>query len=404
MRTSYSALETYKLCTQKFKFQVIDRIPASKPKAAIFGTHVHRTLRYMFSADPLFPTLDQVLDFFRNNFPPPDQFDASPEEKDLYLASGERMLKNFYARNAPWNFSVVDLESHFEVLMEDTRRRETHVLAGRIDRIDKTATGYEVIDYKTNRRLPSQAAVDADLQMSIYALGLQKRWPHLEPEDVTLSLYFLKHSEKLSTRRTAASAAETAREVLGAISEIQGKLASGERFEPIPGPYCAVCPYQPICPAWRHLYRKQEAGIKSQEEIDAAIKEYFSLLKAREAHQARLDELKLQIRAYMEAQGYDRLFGEDGYIARTVQKRFGYDFDKVRAVLEPLGKWPEILVVDSKRLKTLLPAIPPEARSAIAEARTLIREFTVLTASAKKIPAPESARAASVPPPPQEPA
>src|SRR3989338_5960994 len=202
MRTSYSALETYKLCPQKYKFQEIDRVPAKKSKAALFGTHLHSTLKFMFSRDPLFPTLDEVLNYFREQWPPPEKIEVTPEEKSLYFAAGEEMLKKFYANNAPWNFNVVDLESRFEVLIEDPRRREAHVLAGRIDRIDKTEDGYEVIDYKTSRRMPSQTDVDRDLQMSLYSLGLQRRWPHVKPGESTLSLYFLKHGEKLSTKRS----------------------------------------------------------------------------------------------------------------------------------------------------------------------------------------------------------
>ncbi len=393
MRTSYSALETFKLCPQKFKFQAIDRIPAKTSKAALFGTHIHSALRYMFSQEPLFPTLDEVVSYFHTNFPPPEKFDAAPEEKELYLAEGARMLKNFYAKNAPWNFTVAGLESHFEVLLEDPRRRETHVLAGRIDRIDKTDTGYEVVDYKTSRRLPSQADVDKDLQMSIYSLGLQKRWPHVKAEDIKLSLYFLKHGEKLSTQRDASATEATAHDVLKIISDIQGRLSTGGYFEAVPGPYCGFCPYREICPAWRHLYKKQEAGNMNQDEADAALKEYFTLLKSQQEHEARLAELKFKIREYMEAGGYDRVFGEDGYLARSVQKRFSYDFGKVRAILEPIGKWADVLSADEKKLKALAGSLPPEVRSAIEDARVLAREFTVISASAKKIrPVPPSGK------------
>ena len=163
MRTSYSALETYKLCPQKFKFAVVDRIPAKPSLAASFGTLIHASLKYMFSRDPLFPTLDEVIQYFRDNWPSPEKLETTEEEKQVYLQEGERILKSFYAKNAPWNFSVVDLESHFEVLIEDPQKKETHVLAGRIDRIDRTEDGYEVIDYKTNRRIPSQADVDRNL-------------------------------------------------------------------------------------------------------------------------------------------------------------------------------------------------------------------------------------------------
>lgn len=388
MRTSYSAIETYKLCPQKYKFQELDRIPAKKSKAALFGTHIHATLKYMFSHDPLFPTLDEVLHYFREYFPAQEKMDLAPEERPLYLAEGERMLKTFYAKNAPWNFSVVDLESRFEVLIDDPRRGETHVLAGRIDRIDKTEDGYEVIDYKTSRRMPSQRDVDENLQLSLYALGLSRRWPHLEPDAIRLSLYFVKHGEKLSTRRTEEAMAETVHDVLDTVTEIQGQIASGG-FHPVPGPHCSFCPYRNICPAWRHLYRNETSGIKSQEKVDAAIAEYFELLKTTRGNAARLAELKATIAAYMEAEGFERVFGEGGYLARSRQQRFGYDFEKVRAILEPLGKWEEVLTADEKKLAALVQTLPPDIQRTIASARMLVREFSVITASIKRIRRPD---------------
>lgn len=389
MRTSYSALETYKICPQKYKFREIDRIPEEKSKAAIFGSHIHSTLKYMFSQDPLFPTLDEVIDYFRENWPPPEKLKMPDEEKEIYQREGQRILKNFYTKNAPWNYSVIDLESRFEVLLEDPRRGETHILSGRIDRIDKTESGYEVIDYKTARAMPAQEKVDRDLQMSIYALGLQKRWPHIKPENITLSLFFLKHGEKLSTSRSPEAIAATTRDVLKTISEVESKLSSGERFEPVPGAYCSFCSYKPMCPAWRHLYKNQSSKFKNQNELDEALKEYFELLKEDRKNGARLVELKEKIKEFMEREGFDRVFGEDGYIARSRQKRFAYDFEKVRAILEPLGKWEEILTADDKKLKILLKALPLEVQAQIEEAKVLTKEFTVLTASAKKIKAPE---------------
>lgn len=390
MRTSYSALETYKLCPQKYKFQEIDRIPAKKSREAVFGTHVHSTLKFMFSHDPLFPTLDEVLNYFRENWPPAEKMEATPEEKEIYMSDGERMLREFYKKNAPWLFNVADLESRFEVLIEDLRKKETHVLAGRIDRIDKVEDGYEVIDYKTSRRLPSQDKVDRDLQMSIYALGLKKRWPHLEPSQIKLSLYYLKHGEKLSTIRTESAMEATSHDVLKTVAEIQKKLATGERFQPVPGPYCDWCPYKPICPAWRHLYKKQEAGIENQEEVDAALKEYFEALKEKDKQESRLNELKAKVRQYMEAKGYDRVFGAEGYLSLSPQKRYTYDFAKVREILEPLGKWEEVLVADEQKLKTILKGLPLEVQSQIEEAKVLTKEFTVFTVSTKKIPKPKT--------------
>src|SRR3989344_9384760 len=159
MRTSYSALNTFEQCPQKFKYQVIDKIKAPKSVEAVFGTTVHGTLKFMFSHDPLFPALDEISNNFSeswstssgNIFPP-----MAPEHKDTCAESGKEIIKNFYKKNPPWIYPVVDTESRFEVLMSDSQTNKSHILAGIIDRIDKIGGGgYEVIDYKTERKLPA---------------------------------------------------------------------------------------------------------------------------------------------------------------------------------------------------------------------------------------------------------
>src|SRR3989338_10643426 len=110
MRTSYSALDTFKQCPQKFKFQVIDKIKAPKSVEAVFGTAVHAALKFMFSHDPIFPTLDQILADFEESWRSSSvkvSPELAPALKTTYEESGKSLLKNFYKKNQPWNFSVV---------------------------------------------------------------------------------------------------------------------------------------------------------------------------------------------------------------------------------------------------------------------------------------------------------
>ncbi|MBI2021165.1 PD-(D/E)XK nuclease family protein [Candidatus Giovannonibacteria bacterium] len=280
MRTSYSALETYKQCPQKFKFAVIDKIKAPKSVEAVFGSSVHDALRFMFSHDPLFPTLEEVMLKFEENwrasgdkiFPK-----LAPELLNVYEESGKNMLKSFYKKNPPWNFSVVDTESHFEVLLPDEFTGKTHVLAGIIDRIDKTVEGeYEIIDYKTSRRLPSQSAADENLQMSIYHMAILRRWPNADPSKVILSLYFLKHNEKISSKRNMVATEATRETVLKTIRDIEIKTAEN-KFPPITSVLCDYCPYKKICPAWKHLYKKDDSPAPDEESLKSALKEYFEI-------------------------------------------------------------------------------------------------------------------------------
>src|SRR3989344_3434542 len=177
MRTSYSALETFRQCPQKYKFQEIDKIKTPKSKEAVFGTLIHASLKFLFSRDPLYPSLDEVIANFRDSWRASEIANMTEEERSLYLAQGENILKRFYTKNQPWNFNVVDLESRFELVIEDPKTDTMHILSGIMDRIDKLADdSYEIMDYKTSRKMKSQEGADNDFQLSLYHLGLLKRW------------------------------------------------------------------------------------------------------------------------------------------------------------------------------------------------------------------------------------
>lgn len=347
MRVSYSALNTYQQCPLKFKFQEIDRIRVPKSMEAVFGNIIHSCLKFMFERTPLYPTLDEVINRFDNLWHEKEVNKIQPDEEKAYYEDGISMLKNFYRLNQPWNFDVVDLESKFEILIPDSNlqnppaaKQETHILAGIIDRIDKTADGnFEIIDYKTSRRMPDQDTLDKDLQMSIYHLGILKRWPHIKPENIKLSLYFLKHGEKITTTRSQKDLEKTKNLIIETINKIKNGVEKND-FPAFPSPLCGWCGYKPQCPMWKHLYAKE---IPSKEEIEAAIKEYFELKSQNQQNNRRISVLQAQICDFMNQQGVDRVFGENGYLTRVLQERLSYDMAKIKQILEELGRWNEVV-------------------------------------------------------------
>lgn len=397
MRTSYSAIETYLQCPQKYKFQEIDKIRAPKSKEALFGTLIHSALKFMFERTPLFPTLDEVMNYFKTHWPSREKFELeekndplkrawTEEEEKIYFEEGIRILKRFYEKNAPWNYTVVDLESRFELPLEDGKTGEMHTLAGIIDRIDRLPDGsYEIIDYKTSKKMPSQEGLDKNLQLSLYSMGLQKRWPHLTVSDISLSLYFVKHGEKLSTKRTLEALEKTKISITETIRSIQNRIREKKEFEPTPSILCNWCEYRPLCPAWRHLYRKLSVadGISS-DEIEANVNTYFQLLKSQKEHKNKLAELEKHIKDYMEKEGLTRVFGDEGHLSKNTIQRFSYDLEKVKQVLSPLGKWEEIIKADEAKLKRLLKTFPEHIRTSLEEARTLAKEYSVLRHSLSK--------------------
>ncbi len=379
MRISYSSLEAYQSCPLKYKFQEIDKIRAPKSKEAVFGSTIHSTMKFIHTPGILSPALEQALEFFSNAWNS-SVFENEDEERSAF-SQGVRMIQEYYKKNNIAAANIVDLESYFQI--EIGEKDNPHIVSGRIDRIDKTDGGYEIIDYKTAKKMPSQEKVHADLQLSIYLKAFLTRYPeelgHLDT--LKVSLYFLKHGVKLSSRRTAEQLAKSEEVFLTTIQEIEEKKQTGN-FEPVVSPLCDWCGYQKMCPMWKHKFK--ELRHINTEEVNQAIGEYIDLQSAVSLTKARLGELQEIIRDYMKQEGVDRVFSPNGIIAKALRKTYGYDREQLRSILAPLGKWETVLKIDGTALKNIFTSLPYEVKRAIEETKKLEKETESLVVKKEK--------------------
>ena len=389
MRTSYSALDTFKICPLKYKYQVIERRPTPKRIEAIFGTLIHSALKYMFERNPLYPTLDEVINFFTAKFNEKaegvlfnDPKTKEAEEK-MYFEEGIRMLRNFYKKNQPWNFNALELETRFSLDLVDEKTNRTHTLSGIIDRIDKNEEdeSYEIIDYKTAKKMPAESTLEENLQLNLYHLALTKRWPSITSGKIKLSLYFLKHNEKISLTPNEEVIKRAREALLSTIREVEEKTEK-DSFEPMPGPLCDYCGFRPICPMWSHEY-KVEKNEPSEKEVTSAIDEFFALKESEDKNKDRLGELREVIINYMDKEKIERVFGDLGFITRTNQERVSYDLEKIRPQLEAHGHWQKLLTPDAKKLEEIINELTEEEISAIKEAK-ITKKFATLKSTKKK--------------------
>ncbi len=376
MRLSYSSLDTYQNCALKYKFREIDKLPEPKSKEAVFGTLIHGTLKFIHDPSLLPPTIEEVLDYFGKHWN--EDVWETPLEERAAFAQGVEMIQKYYAANNPKDFTIVDLESRFALEIGD-EKRGMHTLSGIIDRIDKTADGYEIIDYKTSKKLPSQEKVDHDLQLSIYLKAFLHRYPkekaHLEK--ITVSLYYVKHGVKLSSTRTQEQLDNLDETFLSVIADIEAA-----KFEPTLSPLCDWCGYQRICPLWKHKF-KDERKVDTAE-VEGAIKDFLEVRAHMAGEKLRLAKLQSLILRYMEEEGVDRVFGEAGIIGKSLRKTYGYDEEKLRALLEPLDKWEDVLKVDGVALRNILAILPPSTREAVEKTKTLEKESVSLSVKKTK--------------------
>ncbi len=380
MRISYSALETFKRCPLKFKFQYIDKIKTPKSKEAVFGTLLHSALKILHEPGLIIPTEEEILKFISDNWD--TSLYASEQESTMAFSQAIKIMKEYYAKNYPADFTVLALETPFEVPIQTGQ--ELHLITGKIDRVDKTGDGIlEVIDYKTAKKMPSQESVDKDLQLAVYHLGVANRWPSLTQDGRGLktSLYFLKHGEKLSTTRTPQDLAATKESIIKDFETIS-RAAKEAKFPPTPNALCDWCEFQKNCPYFKHKFKEAKIFFNDQD-VKALIGEYTKLNQEIDERDQRLKEIKTDMSKFMDQEGLERLFGDDGYITRQAIQRFKYDSETLRAILEPLGRWQDVLKVDDVKLKKVAKDLPAAKRAKIEEARKLDKEYKIL--SLKKI-------------------
>src|SRR5438045_1100133 len=157
MRLSYSKLNTYRQCPMRYRFTYLDRLPRRPRRLFRAARRIHHALmRWLVYARNGSPRWDEVRAAYDSAWGAlqDPSVTASPDYQE-----GLEILREYHAANLERPCQPVLLEHKFTVPVGG------HVLVGQIDRVDTSASGYEVVDYKLDREVRSQETVDSDLQL-----------------------------------------------------------------------------------------------------------------------------------------------------------------------------------------------------------------------------------------------
>lgn len=360
MKLSYSSISTYETCPAKYRFQYEDRLPTTSSPALSFGDALHRTLhRFHDRPVPVAPSLDELHEMLSDEWV--DQGYRDPGEEALYRDHARQILTEYHRANADSFRIPAALEFRFTIEIEGVQ------LSGVIDRMDRIpGGGYEIVDYKTSRRLPPKAVVDRDLQLSVYYLAAKEIWG-IEPDRLTL--YYLLPGERMTTFRTAADADDLRRR----IATVAERIAAG-KFEPRPNPLCDWCDFQHVCPLFRHKFERERGDPAPR--MTEVVDEWIALKREDWERYRRLEDLRGLINAFCEEHGYRRLYGSDGTaIDRRPVHVTAPDAERIRRILEPLGLWEQVMTVDPKKLSDLIESrsLPPDVEDALLASREEVR-------------------------------
>lgn len=233
---SASAVETYETCHLQFKFEREWKLSRQVHAAMQYGAAMHRVLRTYYDSVRLgrIKSDDELIQLFRDD--PGVSGIQDDYQRRLYLQQGLEQLQDFLAaaRSAPVP-EVLHTEEWFDVQIAGTK------VAGRIDRMDRTADGsVAIIDYKTGKAR-SQEDADESLQLSIYAMAAREKWGYRVGP---LLFHNLEGNVPVFSKRTEFQLTEARDRVLA----VARGIAEGD-FEAKTGFHCNFCAFRGLCPA-----------------------------------------------------------------------------------------------------------------------------------------------------------
>lgn len=377
MHTSYSALNTFLTCPLKYKYQVIDKIKTAQSVDQAFGSLIHRTLRYAETPTPQgFPSKEAIIDFFSQNW---NNEVFGKEEEKGYFKEGIRILGAYLdTLTEAQKKKTIALEHRFII------KAGEHTLGGAIDRIDRTDSGFEIIDYKTNRKIPPQKNIDTDLQLSIYLRAFISQWPSLfeklaDTTKINLSLEFLRHNLRLTTTRTPDDLKKIDQDILEIIGQVE-EAQKQAKFEPKISALCDWCDYQKICPLWSHQFKASDGSPETSEKEMQAIGKKFILLKAKKRElEKEIVELGTKLDEYLKRGGIGQFFTDEGSILKQLRETYKYNVGEIAEALKQWNKDPFLVMkVDSVALKKLSTSLSPQQKRELARLKKLDKQNYIL--------------------------
>ena len=227
---SYSAIAAYRDCPRQYWYRQEQRLPVVQSAEAVHGVILHEVLRQagearrsgrQLSARLLRSIHDEV--WGRQAFP-------DPRRAATFRRIGAAQLEA-YRKKGGFDTSPEYLEHPFTTAVDGW------TLRGVIDRVDRTESGWRIVDYKSGRPL---ARARRDLQVALYALGASAA---LRLDPVELEVVYLATGQSIKVEKVAQLVAEAT--VQGA--EVAEGVREG-RFEPRPERQrCRLCPYRLAC-------------------------------------------------------------------------------------------------------------------------------------------------------------
>ncbi len=229
---SYSAIAAYRDCPRQYWYRYEQRLPAVQSAEAVQGVVLHEVLRRAGEARRRSEKVTAAL--LSSLHEEVWSATAFPDSRraPTFKRNGAAQLEA-YRKGGGFEATPEFLEQPFTVDVDGWRLR------GVIDRVDRTKSGWRILDYKTGRPVTRGKR---DLQVALYAMGAASAL-NVNSNGLELDVVYLASGETVLLERPDALVAEARKQ--GA--EVAERVKAG-RFDAKPDRRrCRQCPYRLAC-------------------------------------------------------------------------------------------------------------------------------------------------------------
>lgn len=351
---SHSRIGSYENCPLQYKYHYIDKIKTDRKQSVegFMGNMVHDTLEKLYNElkNSKVNTIDELIEYYNSIWKEKWADEILIVKKDLtqdnYKDTGEKAIRDYYERFKPFDTNTIQCEMKLNMDFDG------YQLTGYIDRVVSNEPGvYEIHDYKTSSRLPTQEKAEEDRQLALYSIGLKQSFQ--DCKDVKLIWHYLKFDKDIVVTKTDEQLEELKKGLVAKIKEIE----AATEFPSNRTALCDWCEYKKICPEWKDMYPPEEGDSEPLfTDVDGKelVDRYAELKVKRKEIQVELDDLKEKAIGYANANDITRIFGTDHEIIVTASTDIslpGKNDDNrpdLIQLLKDIGKYDEIAETDFK--------------------------------------------------------
>lgn len=236
---SPSQAESYQTCPRRYALERRLRLGDADSPWAHFGTLIHSALESaeadVVGTGKAHAELEDAMRSLEETWS--EASFGTPELNAAWLGKGREVIARLYENWPTPDGIPVDLEKRVKAVIADVQ------WVGVIDRVERTADGMRIIDYKTSSSPKTKDEVAASIQLGFYATALAGEGTEVSGAE----LWFPRvDSKSVTTRRFEIENLGDVQETMESVT----RAIQSENWSPNVGRHCERCMFRLSCPAW----------------------------------------------------------------------------------------------------------------------------------------------------------